>query len=412
LNHPLALKLLFALFRRFRPITIVPITITKKIAVVTKAKDVRDVLSRLEDFATADVLGPKLPWGPFVVSVDWPEQHARERAFLQSVVFPASDVAMIRDNAATKCGMLIQKARQTGDEIDVVSGLCEPVIVDMVQSYFGVPVMGTPREMAHVLSQVAGFIMVDPPVGSDLWYESRDCIARLTNTITSQIKQEPDSTQPALDLLTRLVIKFRSTPNPRWFDENWIRRYITGLTVFGGATVIRAATQAIDRLLEHPAGVRQARALAMQLGQNADQGPHSQATRSKLLQIAYEALRFRPMLPLLDRYVPREAMIAKGAAHARMAPAGATLFAPPLAAMYDPEEFPRPWRFSTGRCLNSYIHFGNGPRLCFGKYIADELLVEIFRALLLLGNIRRARGLRGRLKYDGPAVWSLVLTFK
>ena len=117
------------------------------------------------------------------------------------------------------------------------------------------------------------------------------------------------------------------------------------------------------------------------------------------------------MLPLLSRYVPRETIIAKGSAHARMPPPGCVLLAPPVAAMYDPEEFPHPWDFSSGRCLKSYVHFGFGPRLCFGKYIADALFIEIVRALLLIGDIKRARGSRGRLKYDGPAVKSLILTF-
>ena len=42
---------------------------------------------------------------------------------------------------------------------------------------------------------------------------------------------------------------------------------------------------------------------------------------------------------------PRDTMIAKGSSHARLVPAGATVFAPPIAAMFDPEEFPRPWTF-------------------------------------------------------------------
>jgi len=307
----------------------------------------------------------------------------------------------------------------------VVTKLFEPVVVDIVGSYFGIPVIGEPHEMAHLLGQIAGFIMVDPPLGSDRWIESRECIARLTNTITELIRQVPQSATKDADLLTRLVVKLRDNRdrkrNPFWFNEDWIRRYITGVTVFGGATSIRAATQAIDRLIEYPAAVCQARKLARQLEESAKiesldaaREPEWRAAeqRSKLQQIIYEGLRLRPMLPLLHRYIPREAIIAKGTAHARMAPAGYTLLASPLAAMYDPGEFPHPWHFSTERCLKNYIHFGCGPRLCFGKYVADVLLVETISALLRLNGLKRASGSRGHVKYDGTAVRSLVLTFK
>jgi cytochrome P450 len=425
LNHPLPLKLLLALLRRLRPVAIIG-----RFVFVAKAKDVREVLHRLEDFTEADVLAPKMPWGPFIVSIDWPEQHARERELLQSVVSPESDAEMLRHAAATTCRALIEQARHCErGEINVVTDLCEPVVVDIVRSYFGTPVIGEPHEMARLLGRIAGFIMVDPPAGSDRWIESLDCIAELTNTITEQIRQVPQFATKNADLLTRLVVKFRGKRNPSWFNENWIRRYITGLTVFGGATSIRAATQAIDRLIEHPAAVRQARDLARQLEQEAakiaqlkssdparepewavEQGV--EVTRSKLQQIIYEGLRLRPMLPLLNRYIPRETMISKGAAHARMAPAGYTLLAPPLAAMYDPAEFPHPWHFSSERCLKNYIHFGYGPRVCFGKYVADVLLVETVSALLRLNELKRASGSKGRVKYDGTAVRSLVLTFK
>jgi linoleate 10R-lipoxygenase len=118
------------------------------------------------------------------------------------------------------------------------------------------------------------------------------------------------------------------------------------------------------------------------------------------------------MLPLLLRHVPRDALIAQDAAHARTAPSGCQLIAPPIAAMHDPKDFPKPGQFDAQRCPRHYVHFGFGPRLCVGKYIADTLFLEMIRSVLLLGDLKRASGARGRVKYDGPAVKSLVLTFK
>jgi cytochrome P450 len=466
LSHPRPLALIFAFLRHVRPIAIL-----WNYVFVAKARDVREVLYRLEDFTIADVLGRQMPWGPFMLGIDWPEQHARERKLLQSVVSKA-DVEKIRDEAATRCRVLIAQARKSSSgrgKIDVVAELCEPVVVDTIQSYFGIPVIGTPQEMARILGQVAGFIMVDPPVGSEPRIKSLDSIARLTKQIVERIEDRSRRIPaPPTDLLTRLVAKLGSKGAPE-LDKNWIRRYVTGLAVFGGGTITRAATHAIDQLIRHPAQLQQARELAARLEQDTTEfellkssgtpwdskavEQRIEAARLGLRHIIYEALRFRPMLPVLTRYTPRETMIAKGTRHARLVPAGATVLAAPIAAMFDPEEFERPWRFKV-RHLKNYMHFGPehlhgarddagagaasapqgstppktsreptqdddarptdspGPRLCFGKYVADVLIVEIIRALLLCDGLKRAAGSSGRVAYDGPVPRSLVLTLE
>jgi cytochrome P450 len=423
LSHPLPLTWLFAVIRYLRPVAIVG-----KIVCVTKAADVREVYDRLADFTEAEELGPKLPWGPFVVVLDSPEQHARERELLQSVVSTLADVDRIRATAATICRDKIQQVRKSG-RIDVVKDLCEPAVIDIIENYFGIPADGlNPDQMAHLIGRIASFIMVEPPDGSQLRIDAIDNIAKLTRLIDSRIETERTrpTAKPFPDLLSRLMAKLRTAGGLPWFDEKWIRRYITGLTVFGGGTVIRATAQAIDQLIRRPADLEAARALATALDRDTAEcedlkqsGRHSEAVqqridaaRAALLQIIYEALRFRPMLPILQRYVPRETIIAKDTPRARLVPAGATLLAPPIAAMFDPEEFPDPWRFSRTRSVKSYVHFGYGPRLCFGQYVADVLMLEIFRALLLCPGLERAAGRGGRLSYDGTAASSLVLTFR
>jgi cytochrome P450 len=408
MNHPTPLRVVLGVLRRFRPTTIVG-----KVAVVTRGDDVRDVLHRLPDFGNAEVLSPKMPWGPFVANLDVPAEHDSQRALLETVMVADTDVAVIRRNAVEICKARLEAVRRRGNEIDMVSDLCEPVVVDMVQRYFGLPVTGAPGVVARQLSHIAGMVMIEPPAGSKQWNDAQAAMTELTATISRKIEQVPKPAQSD-DLISRLVERIRSGHNvPPWFDAAWIRRHITGLIVFGGGTCVRAATQALDRLLEYPEGLREAREIALQLERgdalSEDTRDH---LRGRLLQIIYEGLRFRPMLPLLPRHVPREAVIAKGTARARSAPSGCLLLAPPIAAMHDPRDFPEPDAFNTQRCPRDYIHFGFGPRLCVGKYIADTLFVEIFRSVLSLGELRRVADSRGRLKYDGPAVKSLVVTFQ
>jgi len=430
LSHPRPLNVLFAALRRTRPIAVVGRTV-----LVTKASDVREVLERFDDFTLAEVLGPRMPWGPFLLSLDWREQHARDRSMLQSAV-SVSDISWIRDIAATKCQKLLAQAcmphPQRG-EIDIVAGVSEPVVVKVAETYFGIPALDNERGMVRILCNLAGVVMVEPPAESERWIEARHCIAEFTENLVSLIEAKRRAiamaaTIPAFDddILTRLV-KRLCAADPSWLDEDWIRRHVTGLATTGGATIVRAVTHAVDQLLAHPAELRKACALAARLEQDtaelvaSDQSfakAEQEATRHRvedtrqgLRQIVYEALRFRPMLPLLVRYSPRRTMIGKGTARARMVPAGAHVLAPPLAAMCDPEVFERPWRFRSTRPLGDYLHFGCGPRTCLGKHVADTVMIEIIRRLLLLPGLERAAGQRGRVAYDGPVVRSLTLTF-
>jgi cytochrome P450 len=423
LSHLLLLKTVFAVLRVVRPVMLVG-----NILVVTKAREVREVLERFDDFVLGDSIEPGMPWGPFLMTVDWREQHSRERRMLQSVVDPAADLDAIRAIAKNVCRSRIE-ALAPGGRLDVVADLAEPVMVSIFADYFGVsPLAADERRMARAMRDLAGIIMVNPPIGSQAWLNSRDDIAGLTRQLLEQLAAEqakaPDPRSEALPqtLLARLVRRHGRPPVPEWFDEDWIRRYLTGLIATGGATIVRATAHAVDQLLQRPDALRRAKTLSGELdhaeagihGLSAkDAGPRTQpeVSRDLLRQCIYEALRFRPMLPLLVRDCPRETIIANGTPRVRLVPAGTRVIAPPLAAMFDAEAFASPGSFQE-RPLESYFHFGFGPRHCFGKYIADIAMLEIVHALVRLPGLTRASGSAGQVTYDGPAPSSLVVTFE
>ncbi len=404
------LKFGFGVLRRFRPVFIF-----KKLMIVTKAREVREVLQRFDDFTLGDFIQPGMPWGTFLMTVDWRQQHAQERQWLQSVVYP-TDVDKIRAIVDNRCR---QQLNTANGRIDVVSQLLEPVVVDIAKEYFGVPPLaGCAQIMAHAMRDLAGIIMVNPPVGSEPWSRSRASMANTTDLLVKEISQKtpgfagPPPPSPAGDLLTRLVQRLRDPDRPNWFDEDWIRRYLTGLLATGGATIVRAGAGAIDQILAHPGSLEKAKSVAVELDQAERSGTQDvDELRCALRHFVYEALRFRPMLPLLIRDTPRETVIAYGTKDARIVRAGTRVFAPPLAAMYDPEAFLDPERFDASRPFERYLHFGFGPRHCFGQYIAETALLEIFRSLLVFSNLSRAAGAKGRLAFDGPVAAGLVVTF-
>jgi cytochrome P450 len=409
LSHPYPLRIVFALLRRLRPIAVF-----SNLVVVTRHCDVQEVLDRSGDFNVADVLGPNMPWGPFMLCLDWQEQHDDERQRLQRVVRPA-DISTIKTKVAGRCSELIAANRKAA-ELNVVD-LCNDIIIDIIHCYFGVPVIDDDKQtMIRILHDLAAFILVKPPTDSERANRSYAGMTTFTKALTTKVFDQATQQRQAVrtppgqhtqtdDLLSRLV-ELRCGGGPEWLDDDWIRRYMTGLAATAGGATVRAESHAIDRLLAWPAGLREAQQLAAKLQSGDDAN-----AELRLRQIIYEALRFRPMVPLVVRYSARETILAKGTDRARTVPAGAFVIAPVIAGMFDPEVFERPWRFRSNRNLAAYLHFGFGRHACFGNYIADIVLVEITRSLLLLPNLRRAPGSRGKIRHDGPVVTSLCITF-
>src|SRR6185437_6919359 len=83
LCHLWLYKISFRVLRRIRPVFIF-----KKFLVVTRAREVREVLQRFDDFTLGDIIDPGMPWGTFIMTVDWRQQHAQERQLLQDAVDP------------------------------------------------------------------------------------------------------------------------------------------------------------------------------------------------------------------------------------------------------------------------------------------------------------------------------------
>lgn len=424
--HLWLFKLVFAVLRLIRPVALFGNTV-----VLTKMHDIREVLGRFDDFTLGEVIEPGMPWGPFLMTVDWKEQHRRERGLLQGVVKRDADQQAIRTIVADECSRRISSAN---GRIDMVAELAEPVVVRIASHYFGVPALkGDLHAMARATRNLAGIIMVNPPIGSPPWISSREDIVGVTQLILEQISATRSAITNARQndlpdtLLTRLTSLLHAGDGPKWFNEDWIRRYLTGLVATGLATVVRGTTQTVDQLVARPDRLREAQKLAVALDRaesEQDQLPDTASDSERkaaaerveqahdaLQHYIYEALRFRPMLPLLVRDAPRATVVAKGTPRVRVIPGGARILAGPLAGMFDPEVFPNPYRFDPERPIESYIHFGDGDRRCFGKYIAENALMGMVRALLRLPGLARAPGRDGQIHYEGPAPCSFVLTF-
>jgi len=224
--------------------------------------------------------------------------------------------------------------------------------------------------------------------------------ARGNGTVLQIAEHNPASTDTNVDgnddVLGRLLA-LQDSAHP-WLDDNAVRRNLGGVIVGAVDTTSKFVTLAIDELLRRPAALAEARAAA--LGEDLD------AVR----RYAWEAVRFNPHHPLQARYCPVETRIAAGHPRSETIPAGSSIYAATLSAMFDPAVFTHPNEFNANR-NSEYLHFGYGMHSCFGRYINGVQIPELVAALLRLPNLRRAAGSVGQILYDGPFPNRLVLEF-
>jgi len=443
MTHPRLLRVIFGVLRRVRPIFIM-----RKVVVATRHEDVRAVLCRDADFMLAEYTQERMLGGSFILNIDWPDQHRREESKIQEAFgcpaeerlrrFVEHDEARLRKIVSERCGSVIDEARRNGGELDVPLGLVRRVAQDVARHHYGVPEPDDASdEMAEWLQLLASAVIALPPAGSPLRHETEDAADRLRQHVMAHIERRSEAIgaegadegpQAEDDVLTRMIKLKPREPGGSggWVNDDWICRMIVGLLVFGSATVVRTATDAIDELLKRPRVLAGAKAAARDvalaqanLAQARETGASAQAraaamlnlenTRLALLKYVYEALRFRPMLPVLARYCPRVTVIARNRLRGRAVPAGAMVVVPPLSAMFDARVFPRPDQFRVDRPRENYLLFGAGQHACIGQWVFDIELEEIVGALLRLDRIERAPGRRGRIAYTAAAATRLIV---
>jgi cytochrome P450 len=377
-----------------------PILVVGRRVVVTRHDDVREVLSRDEDFTIAEVNAAAMDRvnGPFILGMDRSPQYVRERSILEQCVH-AGDGDRVRAFVRSSAADLVSVARPNG-QIDVVQGLARLVAVRLVANYFGVA--GPSEEMMMrwmrtIFHETFLNVGADPRVrrageasAAELHAYADELIARRRAELEAG-GEIPD------DFVTRLV-RMQADRETRLSDEG-IRRNIGGVVVGAVETTSKATAHAVDELLRRPAALAGA-TTAARSGDSEAVGRY-----------VFEALRFNPINPVLARHAARPAVLAAGTRRQRCIPAGSHVYAAVLPAMFDSKVFNQASRFRSDRPDWAYLHFGYGLHTCFGRYVNVVQVPEVVSAVLRLDNLRRASGRDGRIVYEGPFPDRLLLEF-
>jgi cytochrome P450/glutathione S-transferase len=385
-GSPSLLRAAFWLLRKIRPVLILGRTV-----VVTRYRDVINVLERDEVFTIAQINGARMDGAhaPFILGWDRSAQYDREVGILRRAVGPA-DLVALRGVVARHCEDAINAARGTG-RIDLVGSLARVVAMRTVGDFFGTP---GPNEQTMIRWMRVLFYQLFLNRSNDVNITRTaalyaDCLRDYLAALIIERKKHLES--GADDVLSRLL-KMQSGPGDS-LDDDGVRRNVSGLIVGAVDTTSAAVAQALDQLLDRPDELAAACAAA------------KAGDLDTVSKFVFEALRFNPQTAGLLRYCPDGAAIGERSATA--IPAQSTVILATLSAMFDPAAFERPGAFRIDRTDAPSLHFGAGLHTCFGRAINRVQIPQIAAALLKQPGLRRV----GPALYDGPFPDRLVVEF-
>lgn len=382
------LRGLMGLARRFTPVVRTgPVSWT-----LSHAHNVA-LLEQSDDFLVTAGLSDRLPAGPFLMDIDWAGQHKAEKKVVEFGLGSegGAEVMALRAFAGDRCARYIAQA---GDmPLNVARDFTEELTLDVVHRYFGIGdnQLETRRRLRSIFRLLASQIFQSAPVGGERALATLKAQDDLLD-ITLRTQPRPNTVLQRLSPMPPWLIA-------DWRTTEWAARNTAALAAFGSGTVARAGTQTVYRLLT----LKGAEGLAWKAVRRYRE-TRTEDDRARVLQIALEALRFNPMLPLMGvRHAARRSELYAHCPHARVRADPGEVFIPsPFAAMFDAAAFPHPTRFRTDeRRIGDYLHFGHGRHICVGKHIAEALLEEIVISLFSQTSIEPVSR---QITYDGPAV--------
>jgi cytochrome P450 len=421
-----------------------PILRTPAFTLVARCDDVRDVLSRPQDFSVrlyASKMDPVVN-GPFMLARDETPVNWREKGIMQAVLRP-EDLPKVRSMAGEYADEALDAAEPSG-RIEAVGQLARYVPIRMCGAYFGFPGpdvdtmsrwslafqsdmfkniandpavhetsvrageemrayltgllaekrAGLAADRNNPIKDVAGQVLgavhgrlsrlaapdAPPPLAS---------AARVTDSLVLHAGDALAGTPPAEpeDVFSRLVrTRF---PKDLGFDDRRILANVAGLLIGSVETIAQAIAQVLRQILSREQVREEAIAAA------SDPDP------TKFEAYVWEALRLDPINPLVFRLTERDATVATGTDRETRLPRGTIVFALTASAMSDEAYVPSPDDFRADRVGVPPLHFGFGDHSCLGRHVASAVFPEVVRRVLLRPGVRLLPSPEGDLDFAG-----------
>ena len=368
-------------------------------AFVTGHQHVLEVLDRNDVFSVSPYgeAMTRINRGPgFLLGMDdGPEYRQRLRSLAGA--FRREDTERVRHAAAVRASEALTIGLRAG-RLNLVDDFARLVPAQVVGDYFGVP-----GPSPSVLGRWARAIFTDafvnvlgvPLLSRRAMRASAEFRRYLDRLILAAHEGRGSGVSPDHVLGRLLALQADGDSD---LSDGRIRDDLLWCVAGTIDNVNGAVCRAMDRWLDDATLLHEAAAAA-----RANDSARVQA-------LVFETLRFRTPTPVVVRRCVRTHTLGTtGEGHQKTIEAGTLIFVGLGTAMMDATVIDAPKVFRPGRPDAHYLHFGAGVHHCLGKHVAVALVTGMVSALLRLPDLRRARGIAGRLRCVGPFPASLML---
>lgn len=353
-------------------------------ALVTRNADVREVLSRDDDFEV--VYAPRMEvitgGENFFLGMQPSGRYTQDVSNMRLAVRRDDVANRVVPFVATRATELVATA--TG-HIDVPQALSLRVPAQLLGNYFGLP-GPSEKKMIEWTTILFWYLFADLTAAAEVSTRATAAAAEFRTYLDTVIAARKLQSAVHDDILGRCLAMQGVTPG---MDDLGIRNNLIGLMIGAVPTTSKAAVQALDQLLDRPHALAGA-----QVAARSDDD-------DLLARYVFEALRFNPGNPVIYRRAVHNTVIARNTLRAQKIPKSTMVFAANFSAMFDPLQLPTPDAFRTDRPWAHYILWGYGLHTCFGDHINRAMIPGLLKPLLKKNNLRRKGGKAGQIDTEG-----------
>jgi len=361
-----------------------PILQSPMATLVAQFRDVEEILHREQIFSVSPYL-PRMMGviGPFVLSQDITPGYDHDISILRLVV-QREDLPRVKDIVSRHAAAIVADLFSAGGPVEIVQTLTRKVPVRLADEYYGFSAPDDAQMMVWARACFREFfinLLNDPAIRAPAVTAGGQMRERLDALLAERRADECDDKDDVMGRLLRL----QGAGPVAGLDDDAVCRTLMGLVIGMVETTSQAAVQALLVLLSMPDALARAAAAATADDDDA------------LAALTFEALRFRPINPMVARVLKQDYRLGAGEPHETLLRQGTTVFALTWSAMFDPRVLDAPEEFRPDRPDYDYLHFATGLHACFGRYISRIQIPQILKPLLKLKGLRPA----GAPEYDG-----------
>jgi cytochrome P450 len=367
-----------------------PILQSVAATLVSRFQDVDEILHRETIFSVSPYL-PRMMGviGPFVLSQDITPGYDRDISIMRLVV-QREDLSRVKDIVSRSAAGIVQALFQGPRPIEIVQTLTRKVPVRLAAEYFGFAAPDDAQMMGWARACFREFfinLLNAPDMRAPAVTAGAEMRARLDALLAERRAGGVNGKDDVMGRLLRLQAA-------GGVDDEVVCRTLAGLVIGMVETTSQAAIQALLELFSMPDALAKAAAAAKADDDDA------------LAGLVFEALRFRPINPMVVRVAKEDYHLAAGEPHATLISKGSIVFALTWSAMFDPRVLEQPEEFRPSRPDYHYLHFATGLHACYGRYISQIQIPQILKPLLKLPGLRPV----GAPEYDGTFPQKLLVS--